>query len=61
MKKFDVCFIQKWPYSVEAENEDQAIDLAFKEFQAEMRGSVASAYYDDYTVACDDEEEDDDE
>ena len=62
MKRYNVIFTQNWAYTVEAENEDEAGDLAFKEFQSEIRRSAGSTCYDYCEAQCldpDDEDEED--
>lgn len=61
MKRYNVIFTQNWAYTVEAESEDEAESLAFKEFQSEMRRSAGSTCYDDCETQCLDPDEDDDE
>ena len=61
MKRYNVIFTQNWAYTVEAENEDEAGELAFKEFQSEIRRSAGSTCYDDIETQCLDPDEDDDE
>ena len=58
MKRYNVIFTQNWAYTVEAESEDEAETLAFKEFQSEMRRSVASTCYDDCETQCLDTDDD---
>lgn len=48
--KYNVCFTQYWDYVVEAENEDEAFDLAHEEFRADMCSPIASTYYDDVEI-----------
>lgn len=58
MKEYRVMFCINLPYYVEAEDEDSAIDEAFKEFKMEMNPHL---HYDEIEVDClseDDEEED---
>ena len=43
---------------VNANDEDTAFNEAYKQFQSDMRCSVANTYYDDYEVECEDEDED---
>lgn len=50
MRKYRVSFIQYHTYDVEAETESEAEDKAFKEFQSDMRCSVASTQFDDMEV-----------
>lgn len=52
MSKYRVCFIKYYTYAVEADNEDEAIDIAFEEnFRLETRWRVADCTYDE--VECD--------
>lgn len=50
MGKYRVSFIQYHTYDVEAETESEAEDKAWKEFQSDMRGSVASTQFDDVEI-----------
>ena len=50
MGKYRVSFIQYHTYDVEAETESEAEDKAWKEFQSDMRSSVASTQYDDIEI-----------
>lgn len=45
MSKYYVVFTQEWGYEVEAKNERDAEDLAFKEFKQEMMTPVACTDY----------------
>jgi len=60
MKQYTVNFIQNWTYTVEAEDEDKAYDLAHKEFLADMRKSVANTIFDDCEITCKDDEDEED-
>ena len=59
MKRYNVTFVQNWSYTVEAESKDEAETLAYKEFQSEMRRSIANTCYDDYETQCLDGDDDD--
>ena len=61
MKRYNVTFTQFWVYTVEAEDEDSAEELAFKEFQSEMRRSAGSTCYDYIETQCLDPDDDEDE
>lgn len=62
MAEYKVTFIQYHTYTVDAKNEDDALDKAYRDFRADMRSSVASTQYDDYEIeGGDDDEEDGDE
>lgn len=61
MKRYNVIFTQNWAYTVEAENEDEAEALAFKEFQSEMRRSSGSTCYDYCETQCLDHDDEDEE
>ena len=54
MPKFKVVFVQNHEYFVEAEDETEAEDIAYREFQSDMRRPVAQTWWDDIEV----EEED---
>ena len=46
--KYKVCFTKFYIYEVEADTEDEAIDLAFEdEFYNEMRCCIADCTYDE--------------
>lgn len=52
MSKFKVCFVKYYTYEIEADNEDEAIDIAFEEnFYSEMHSCIADCTYDE--VMCD--------
>jgi hypothetical protein len=52
MNKYRVCFIKYYTYEIEADNEDEAIDIAEDErFYPEMRSPIADCTYDE--VECD--------
>lgn len=61
MKEYRVEFVQYHYYYVEANDEDEAFDNAYKEFQSDMRSSVANTIYDDYEIECLTEDDEDDE
>lgn len=48
--KYNVCFICYHDFKVEAEDEDEAIDLAYEEFVRHQRIPVAATTYDDIEV-----------
>ena len=50
MARFEVSFIQYHTYGVEADTEEEAEGKAWKEFQSDMRGSVASTQFDDIEI-----------
>ena len=51
MNKYTVTFIKYYTYDIEADNEDEAIDLAFDEnFYPEMRHPIADYTYDEVEV-----------
>jgi hypothetical protein len=52
MSKYRVCFIKYYTYEVDADNEDEAIDLAMEDnFCPQMRQRFADYTYDE--VECD--------
>ena len=63
MKKYRVIFTQYYEYEVDANNDNEAHDKAYKELEAEMRYPVANTIYDEIEIECldDDEEDYDDE
>lgn len=50
MPTFDVTFIQYYTYMVEADDENEAEDLAHKEFLSDMRSPIAHTSYDEVEV-----------
>ena len=50
MTKFKVIFTQYHEYYVEAETEDEAEDIAYKDFQSDMRRPVAQTWWDEIEV-----------
>lgn len=50
MKEYRVCFTQYFYYTVTAEDEDKAIDLAEEDFRRDMHYPVARTDYDDVEV-----------
>jgi hypothetical protein len=52
MAKYNVTYIQYHSYTVEAESEDEAEYVAYKEFETDMRYPVANLYYDDFEIEC---------
>lgn len=59
MKEYRVEFVQCHYYYVEANDEDEAFDNAYKEFQSDMRSPVVNTSYDDYEIECLTEDEKD--
>lgn len=51
MNKYQVCFTKYYIYEVEADNDDEAIDIAEEAFRANMRSPIADCTYDE--VECD--------
>lgn len=47
MKKFEVVFTKYYNYSVEAEDVDEAIDVAEEIFMTMMRSPIADTTYDE--------------
>jgi hypothetical protein len=60
MAEYTVTFIQYHTYTVDADNENEALSNAEKEFNADMRSAIAHTYYDDYEIEGGNEEEDED-
>lgn len=50
MPLYDVTFTQYHTYTVEAENENEAENLAYKEFASDMRSPIADTSYDEVEV-----------
>ena len=48
--KYRVSFIQWYDYYVEADSEEEAIDLAEPDFVSDMRCPIANTTYDDVNV-----------
>lgn len=57
MKNYIVTFAQYYTYCVEAENEDEAENKAYKEFKSDMLIPVANTRYDDVEIECNEEDE----
>jgi len=47
MAKFRVCFTQQYFYTVEAEDEDDAINKAESDFMSDMRCPIANTIWDE--------------
>lgn len=60
MAEYTVTFIQYNTYTVDADNESEALSKAEKEFNADMRNSIAHTYYDDYEIEGGDDEDEED-
>ena len=52
MGKYNITYVQYHSYTIEADNEDEAERLAYKEFESDMRYPVASTYYDNIEIEC---------
>lgn len=50
MNEYEVTFIKYYTYYVEAENKNEAIDIAENDFRADMRSSIADVTYDQVEV-----------
>ena len=50
MNKYKVTFIKYYTYYVEADNEDEAINIAGDDFCADMRSPIADCTYEDVEV-----------
>lgn len=50
MKEYRVCFTQYHYYTVTAENEDEAIELAEEEFDTDMHRPIANSWWDGVEV-----------
>ena len=57
MSKYKVWFTQYYSYEVEAEDEDTAIDLAYEDFETEMRRPIANTCYDEVEIEGIEEDE----
>lgn len=55
---YKVVFEQYHTYEVDAKDEDEAFDVAYKEFISDMRCTVANTWYDSVDIECDEEDED---
>lgn len=60
MAKYNICFTQHWSYTVEADSEDEAYNLAYEEFDCDMHRPIATCFYDDCEIECVEENEDED-
>lgn len=59
--KYRVIFTQYYEYEVEANDDNEAHDKAYAEFEAEMRYPVANTIYDEIEIECLDDDDDGDE
>jgi len=50
MAQYYVNFIQSYSYSVEAEDEEEAFNKAYDEFDSDMHRPIAHTDYDEYHV-----------
>jgi hypothetical protein len=50
MKEYKVYFTKYYAYYVEAETEDEAIEIAEDDFRADMRCPIADTTYDEVNV-----------
>lgn len=57
MKSYTVTFVQYYTYEVEAENEHEAENEAYKEFESDMCCPVANTFYDDIEIECNEEDD----
>lgn len=57
--KYEVTFTWYHSYDIEADNEDEAIELAKKEFESDMRSPIADCYYDEVACLFEEDEYDD--
>jgi hypothetical protein len=53
---YTVTFTQYWTYDVEAESDDEAENLAFEKFEADMHRSIACTAYDEINIEAEEEE-----
>lgn len=56
-KTYEVTFTRYYTYTVTAEDEDEAIDKAEKEFSQDNHSAVAVTWYDESEVECQDDED----
>ena len=50
MGRFRITYTQYLTYEVEANTEDEALDIAYREFESDMKVPVACTLYDDVDV-----------
>ena len=50
MKQYTVTFVQYYTYEVEAENEDEAFDSAYENFDVETHRPIANNWYDEVEI-----------
>ena len=55
--RYEVNFIQNWVYEVDAVDEHEAEEKAYREFSNQMSYPVAHTNYDDITIELLDDEE----
>lgn len=56
---YKVTFIQYYTYNVYANDEEDAFNEAYKEFQREMYYPSANTWYDDVEIECKEEDDED--
>ena len=61
MKNYCVTFTCYYNYDVQAEDEDDAIDKAYRKYEACKRRPIADTCYDEVDVELTDDEDDDEE
>ena len=61
MARYMVTFSQYHIYYVDAKDEEEAEDIAYKDFEADMRSPIANTFYDEVEVEPEDDDEDDEE
>lgn len=57
MKRYTVTFTQYHTYEVEAENEHEAENEAYKEFDSDMHYPVANTFYDYVEIECNEDDD----
>lgn len=55
--KYTVRFERYYTYEIEADNEDEAFDNAYEEYQSDMRYPIADTWYDWVSVDCEEDED----
>lgn len=51
--KYIVTFVKYHDYEIEAKDEKEAFDKAYREYCSDMRSPIADTTYDDMEVLCD--------
>ena len=56
---YKVTFVQYHTYTVDAKDDDEAENIAYKEFERDMYYPAANTWYDDVEIECEEDEDED--